>query len=299
MSEVIYNLFAYSDGKIISHVGIKSYEMDDDSDNNKINFLQKYSSVDHVDAYKARIVSPEITLDDFKLKQRNGKAIELFEGLFQRVNAPPEPLMVMTIIENGNARIDGIFSGATYHDIEGRYKMTDYLIHYKMEKGIDFPRMIDDDYFKAIKLLFNNGFIVSSVKLLMIFVDTIAFVEFGDKTGNFKEWLDTFTSLKEIDLEANELWEFRNGILHMSNLDSRNVLNGKVMRLIPCVNLGSTIIDAKCGEKQFDLLELINVIASGVGKWLESYNSNPSKIDTFIERYDTVVSDARLAYRNL
>lgn len=300
MSEVIYNLFAYSDGKIISHIGIVSYKVDsEDSDDNKLNFLKKRSSIDHIDAYKARIVSPEITLDDFALRQRKGTAGELFEELFQHMNAPPDPLVVMTIIENGKARVEGIFSGATYHDIEGRYKMIDYLSHYKQEQGIDFSRMIDDDYFKAIKLLFNNGFIVSSVKLLMIFIDTIAFIEFGDKTGNFKEWLDTFALLKEIDLEANELWEFRNGILHMSNLDSRNVLNGKVMRLIPCVNLGSTVVDTKCREKQFDLLKLINVIAAGVGKWLESYNSQPSKIGTFIERYDTVVSDARLAYRPL
>lgn len=301
MSEVIYNLFAYTDGKIISHLGIVPYNFaDNSSDENKIAFLQERCLIDHVDAYKARIVNPKITLKAFYSKHRLGTATDLFEELFQHVNAPPAPLVVMTIIENGKAMIDHTYTGLLdINKIEGRDKMVDYLAHYTSERGIDFMQMFEDDYFKAIKLLFNNGLLVSSTKLLMIFVDTVAFVEFGDEQGNFKKWLNTFVSLEESGLDAHELWELRNSVLHMSNLHSRAVLRGEVMRLVPCINLGATVIDEVHREKLFDLLKLINIITAGVGRWMEIYNADRQKLEKFVERYDTVISDARLAYRPL
>jgi hypothetical protein len=85
----------------------------------------------------------------------------------------------------------------------------------------------------------------------------------------------------------------------MSNLHSNRVVSGKIKRLVPCINIGETIVDDKRMEKQFDLLKLINVLAVGVGKWIETYNSDRQKIEKFVERYDTVVSDARVAYRPL
>jgi hypothetical protein len=296
---VIYNLFAYTDGKIISHVGIMPYKIvDDSSDEDKLGFLKERCLVDHVDAHKARIVSPEITLNAFNSKHRMGTAIEVFEELFQYVSASSTPLFVMTIIENGEARIDHSYTGLLDpNDIEGEGKMIDYLVHYTSDRGINFIQMFDDDYFKAIKLLFNNGFLVSSTKLLMVFVDTAAFVEYGDEPGNFKKWLNAFARLDEIDLEAGELWELRNGVLHMSNLHSRGVISGKVARLVPSTNLGATVILEGRREKQFDLLRLIEVIAAGVGRWMESYNADPQKIEKFVERYDTVISDSRVAHR--
>jgi len=302
MPEVIYNLFAYTDGKVLTHLGIVPYTIvDEGSDEDKIDFLRERCLIDHVDAYKARIVSPETTLAAFYSKHRLGTVLSLFEELLQHVNAPPAPLFGMTIIENGKARIDHSYTGSALNlnNIEGRDKMVDYLTHYTSEQGINFVQMFEDDYFKAIKLLFNNGLLVSSTKLLVIFVDTVAFVEFGDEQGNFKKWLDTYTPLGEIGIEANELWELRNSVLHMSNLHSRAVLRGDVTRLVPSINLGETVIDEEHREKQFDLLKLINVIATGVGRWMESYNDDPQKIERFVERYDTVISDARLTYRPL
>ena len=54
----------------------------------------------------------------------------------------------------------------------------------------------------------------------------------------------------------------------MSNLHSRSVLKGLVVSLVSCVNLGATVTDTEYGENQFDLLELGNVIAAGVGAGL-------------------------------
>jgi hypothetical protein len=242
-------------------------------------------------------MSPTFTVSEYLAKHRLGTALHLFEELFRHVDAPANPLFLMTTIVNGEARVDHSYSGALDpNDISGPGKMDDYLTKYTSGESIDFMRMFDDDYFKAIKLLFNGGFLVSSTKLLMIFIDTAAFVEHGDVQGNFQSWLRTFVPLRDVNVDPAELWEFRNGVLHMSNLHSRAVLSGKVMRLVPCINLGDTVIDPDRNEKRFDLLRLISAIASGVGSWMQTYNDDRSKFDKFVERYDTVVSDSRTAY---
>ncbi len=299
MSETIFNLFAYSDGRVITHIGIRDYPLaEEGSDDRNIAFLQQRCRFDHVDAYKARIVSPEITVGAFQAKHRLGTAIQMFSELLAMAGAPPSPLFVMTTIVDGEPWIDYSYVG--HFDpikVDGMGEADDYLVHYTTPHGIDFIRMFDDDYFRAIKLLFNNKHLVSSVKLLMIFIDTMAFVEFGDRRDIFKEWLDRFVDLGDIELSSDELWELRNGVLHMSNLNSRAVRSGKVLRLVPCVGLGSTELDLKRREKRFDLLRLINAVGAGVGKWMVSYNENPEKLETFVERYDTVISDARLTHR--
>lgn len=300
MSEVIYNLFVYTDGKIVTDLGFVQYKIvEDSSDEKKIEFLRARALLDHGSAYKAKVVSPEINLESYYSKHRLGTAIAMFEEFFQLVNAPPDPLFAMTVVENGEIKVGDSYTGSKLDLSDKTAGFVDYLVHYTSDKGIDFEQMFEDDYFKAIKLLFNNGFLVSSAKLLMVFVDTVAFVEFGDEQGSFVNWLDTYTSLSSIDLEASELWEFRNGVLHMSNLHSRRVLSGKVQRIVPCVNLRETFFDEVRKEKQFDLLSLIEIIVAGVAKWIETYNVDRTKLEKFVERYDTVISDARNAYRPL
>ncbi|MGZ4958705.1 MAG: hypothetical protein ACXV7J_05595 [Methylomonas sp.] len=300
MAEVIYNLFVYTDGKIITDLGFVQYNIvEDGSDEKKIEFLRARALLDHGEAYKAKVVSPEINLESYYSKHRLGTAIAMFEEFFQLANAPPDPMVAMTVVENGEVRIDSSYIGSSLDLSDKTAGFVDYLVHYTSDNGIDFGQMFEDDYFKAIKLLFNNGLLVSSAKLLMVFVDTVAFVEFGDEQGSFVKWLDTYTSLSSIDLDASELWEFRNGVLHMSNLHSRRVLSGKVLRLVPCVNLDETFFDEVRKEKQFDLLSLIEIIVAGVAKWVETYNVDRTKLEKFVERYDTVISDARNAYRPL
>lgn len=55
--------------------------------------------------------------------------------------------------------------------------MEDYLVKYTTPEGFDVPRLINDDFFLAIKLLFNSGLYVSASKLLLSFIDSIAYVE--------------------------------------------------------------------------------------------------------------------------
>ena len=47
--------------------------------------------------------------------------------------------------------------------------------------------------------------------------------------------------------------------------------------------------------KPFNLYGLIATIGEGIGKWGEAYNADRDKLLKFIERYDTTISDSRMA----
>src|SRR5438270_13625772 len=103
----------------------------------------------------------------------------------------------------------------------------DYLNLYMTPAGLDIPRLLNDDFFEAIRLLFNSRKFVSSLKLLLSFLDTIAFLDSGESGGpHFQRWLDTYVDLSTVGATSQELWEHRNSLLHMTNLDSRRVLGG-------------------------------------------------------------------------
>jgi hypothetical protein len=177
--------------------------------------------------------------------------------------------------------------------------MTDYLSTYMTDKGFDFSQLLNDDFFLAIKLLFNHGYFVSCAKLIASFIDTMAFVEYGDVPGNFVRWLDTYVDLKPVGVTSEELWEYRNSLLHMTNLESRKVLAGKVKKLVPVVinrSLPINVADlpTEDNSKFFDLYKLIQALSLGAGeKWPQSFNAERDKFKTFIERYDLIISDKR------
>ena len=109
--------------------------------------------------------------------------------------------------------------------------MQDYLSVYLTPDGFDMPRLLNDDFFLGIKLCWNHGRYVSTAKLLMSFLDTVAYLEYGDTPRNFQRWLDSYANLAAIGVTSEELWEFRNSLLHMTTLDFRKVTAGHVRRL--------------------------------------------------------------------
>ena len=174
--------------------------------------------------------------------------------------------------------------------------MVDYIPKYLTDKGFDLPRLLNDDFLVAINLLFNNRCYVSAAKLLLSFVDTMAFVEFGEAGGaQFCGWLNAYVDLHPVGVTAEEVWEHRNSLLHMTNLDSRKVLAGKVRRLLFYV--GPLPPDAPREDseaKYYDLFALIRAVANGIGAFAISFNENRAKRETFFDRYDLIVSDRRV-----
>jgi len=135
------------------------------------------------------------------------------------------------------------------------------------------------------------------MKLLMICIDTISYLEYGDTSGNFQKWISSYTKLSDLNITDNELWEFRNSILHMTNLDSRKVKQKKEKRLMFYVSHPEIKYQDKNDEgKFFKFKDLLNCIAWGISKWGGTYNIEKSKFDDFVARYDRIISDKRMTY---
>jgi hypothetical protein len=172
----------------------------------------------------------------------------------------------------------------------------DYIPKYLTEDGFDLPRLLDDDFFKAIRLLFKHKYLVSTAKLLVTFIDTVGFVEFGDTGENtFVKWLDVYADLTPVGVTATELWEYRNSLLHLTSPDSRRVLAGKVRRLMAYV--GDLPEDFPTEDKYsnyYNLFRLLLAVNEACSRWCDSYNKDRSKLDQFFDRYDLIVSDNRM-----
>jgi hypothetical protein len=125
-------------------------------------------------------------------------------------------------------------------------------------------------------------------------IDSLAFIEFGDVQENFVQWLDQYADLDSLGITSRELWEFRNGILHMTNLNSRNVQKGKVKSLILSVGSAEHPPLDNPSSKVLKFKPLLDVTAAAISKWVESCNKDRDKFFDFVARYDLTVSDSRL-----
>ncbi len=174
--------------------------------------------------------------------------------------------------------------------------MEDYLIKYMTSEGLDSARLLNDDFIEAIRVLFQAGLYVSATKLLMSFIDSLGYLEDDSGSGGeaFKGWLDRNVELAVLGISAEELWEHRNSILHMTNLNSRKVSAGKTRRLVAYIGIlppNSPTEDAEA--KWFDLSGLIKAVILGCDKMLARLNANPDSFASFFKRYDEIVSDVR------
>ncbi|MBE7564452.1 hypothetical protein H7F10_16360 [Acidithiobacillus sp. HP-6] len=173
----------------------------------------------------------------------------------------------------------------------------DYFGTFFTEGGFDFTGLLNADFFQPVRILFQNQHYVSAAKLLAIAIDSIAFVEYGDipDENAFVKWLNRYADLSALGITADELWEHRNSLLHMSNLDSRKVLSGRTRRLIPYVGEippGVAFDETRAGY--YNLQKLIYAIGQACGKWCETYGEDREKIHSFVDRYDLIASDARM-----
>jgi hypothetical protein len=311
MTEKIFNLFVFSNLDFISQIGVVCHEIGG-TDEEKLSYLHEkvvtdFSAVDKFDL-------PDNITTKYKGLKRNGidymtyrdlcnkgQSLIIFENVFKKYNASENPLAIVTPVENGKIRTDGketlkppsnLFSGKLEID-----KQDDWLIGYLDNSGLHLDHLINDDFFEAIRLLYNNNHYVSAMKLLMICVDTISYLEFGDIGGNFQKWINTYTKISDLNITADELWEFRNSILHMTNLDSRKVTQNKEKRLIFYVSHPDTHYQSLGDEgKYFKFIDLINCIGFGIGVWGETFNTERTKFETFVKRYDRILSDKRKTY---
>jgi hypothetical protein len=297
-TESIYNLFLIGDESYITHVGVQVHEADG-NDADKIAFLRNSVNEDLVSAQRFPLKAPR-SWEEHRKSGRGNRELELFEQVFKLVNAIATPLTLITPIINGSPRIEAFQKLGKNSVVQiplgngNILNKIDYLSKYSTEQGLDVPMLFDDDYFKAIKLLHNAKHLVSAGKLLLSFIDTVAFLDMGDVSGNFVTWLETYADLSKVGVSPMELWEHRNSLLHMTNINSRAVRQGRVAPLIMFTGGPPDLkrVGAN-GEKYCNFRLLLEAVAEAVGKWISTCNSDHDKWVSFIERYDLVVSDSR------
>lgn len=300
MKERVFNIFLIFDEKNVCHSLSYTTHNLEGSDELKLSLLQEKLDSD----YKKSILftpSLEFTQSEINTYGRIGRMLPQIEELFIFLKAPITPLYICSpviddkVFFNASVGLDGYSMDNIREQLGIQGSQVDWLIHYTKNDGIDIPSLINDDYLKAIKLLYSNELYVSAMKLLLTCIDSLAYIEFGSDRGAFVKWMKEYADLSTILITPEELWELRNGLLHMSNLHASKVVQRKVRRVSFYVN--SKEKSFKGFEEEnifyFDFRGLIDVYINGVKKWLKSYNTDRDKFPKFVERYDQTVSDSR------
>ena len=286
VKERLVNIFAYGNPTHMHALGWRVYEKVGTYDELTA-FLRAKAMHDHRIAIRQDLDEP-VPWRDFDAMNR----LSSFAGALARAGvAGDNDIHCVTHVVNGEVRVDDTY------DAESVEAVSDYLTLYRSEQGFEFAKLIHDDYFEAIHLLWNNRKYISCLKLVFSAIDTLGFVEYGPNGGNcFARWLDDYCTLGSVGVTSGELWELRNSLIHMTNLDSRKVHSGSTNRLLPRIAHPDRDVPSFVdGMKVFHVARfVIAVLPKAIAKWLESYNEDRGKFAEFVERYDTVVSEARL-----
>lgn len=298
MPEDIYNIFLIFEGDSCKSVKYKVHSQTFADDEAAVRFLQAQVNED-LKLAEDFPLSASFTRPEYYSYIRAGHEMGLYDSLFVALNAGPAPLCVTTLVENSEIKItDSSQHGdpniyLTEKALQGR-KMEDWLLKYTANGGIDLPRLVHDDYFLAIKMTFNAKHYVSSMKLLLSCIDSISYIEYGDaRRTPFVDWLNAYADLTPLGITAEELWEMRNGMLHMTNLHSRRVRTKQVRRI--SFRIGGAENSQVDDVYYFQFYGLIQIYGKALGQWFASYNKDHSKFAKFIERYDETISDSRFA----
>lgn len=308
--ETVFNIFTICNDEVIEYIGFKAHELEG-NDEEKIKFLQENVESDSENLEYIKI--PEsfkltkggnetigaITIESYNTLNHNGTLSVLFEPIFQIYEVSQTPLFVVTFLVNSEIKIEGsedLNSNPTVpftHSLDERIPI-DYIDSYLTDKGFEMDRLLEDDFIKATKILFQNECYVSALKLLLSAIDTVAFLEYDDTQGNFKKWIDEYCEIDKAHITSEELWEFRNSLLHMTNALSRKVKSKSVKALNFYVSYADIEERKSDGEtKFFNLKTLISIITDGLEKWGLSYNEHRDKFSDFVKRYDQIISDSR------
>lgn len=307
MKENIYNCYYFVEGNVITHLGVKE-SIVSGTDKEKLQYLKSNirSDLEVIDKYPVpKSICNEkeqLTVDHYSAMIRVGRSNELFEEVFQILSASQMPLFVSTPVVDGELTYDiQAGHGALFlskHQEEPKLRegvMNDYLEEYLVDGYLDIPQLIHNEHYVAIKLLFNNGHYLSAMKLLVSFIDTMGYLDFGKSANVFIQWLKKYAKLDSIDITEEELWEFRNSLLHMTNLDSRKVEQGKVERVSFMVTPTRQVTFKDHDTKYFDFMSLVVVVKEAMERWMLSYNEVEGKLVEFVKRYDRVIADSRYA----
>ena len=281
----MFNVFVYGSKTHVNAIGYCEYEKEG-TYSDLGNYLRARVDVDHKNAKVTTLTRP-IVRQVFYAMQRLGAVTNTLRS--DGIMGDDDIYCISQVID-GKIEVDEVVDTNALHPIP------DYLSTYMTCEGFDFPQLIEDDYYSAIKLLWNERKYISAMKLLFSAIDTFGFIEYGPRRNCFVLWLEEYSDLLLINVTSHEMWELRNSLLHMTNLDSRRVRNKAVERLLPALAHPNVKTLPNDGDtKRFHMSRFILVVLpSAIERWLTTYNQDGGKIVQFIQRYDTIVSEARM-----
>lgn len=300
--ESIYNIYLYFDpDDRCDRVGYATHDLDGDDDLGR-QLLQKNVKADLQRAVKVKLTKP-FTRQEYNTSCRLGSERTFYDEVLLKAGAGQTPLVLVTPVVKGKVTYNyssqiGHFDVGEAAAAAGEHgQMVDWFKTYVTERGFRFTDLIHDDYFAAIRLTYQKGLFVSSMKLLLSCIDSLSYVEYGDlrEPPSFVRWLKGYADLQPLCITPEELWELRNGLLHMTNLNSTNVRRNSVRRISFRVGQSGTVLPDTGSIYFFEFRALIDAVAQAIGHWANSYNVDPEKFTNFVERYDETVSDGRLA----
>lgn len=116
MKELIFNIFLYVDDNIINKIGVVCHNIEG-TDDEKISFLQQNAERDFKDArrhslpniFRLKIkgkIYNALNYDRYREMSYNGTSGVLFEEIYKEYNPSSAPLVCITMIADGQVKID-------------------------------------------------------------------------------------------------------------------------------------------------------------------------------------------------
>ena len=283
MPETLVNIFLFGNTDQVESIGHCLY-VREGTYSELTSFLQSRVAEDCKAAPRHKLPESHTWEEFYGLN----RILPITEVLLEEDVVPDNAVFCITPIVDGTPKFDAS------EDVYSTIAPPDYLRKYVTKRGFDFPNLIDDDYYDALRLLWNNKKYISCMKLTFSMIDTLGFIEFGPVQGCFVRWLHSYCDVQKLGVTAEELWELRNSLVHMSNLDSRRVRRGQTTRLFPVFLPLDYEAPRSDDEKRLHFARfLLVVLPEAIGRWLQSYNDDRNKFLSFVARYDTIVSEAR------
>ncbi|HAZ0555793.1 TPA: hypothetical protein I4D55_003403 [Enterobacter hormaechei] len=297
----IINLYYFASDNLITHVAYVIYEHPGTEDEMCQFLLSKVGSDLSIATYgdipqTLKDKENGISHDKINAMMRTDTLTYIFSDVLSSHNIEEFCLHLITPIQDGNVmnhnRLD--FEPLRQHHIDnfsGHHfpNSSDYLTKYLDGESFDMVGLLRDDHFIPLHYLFNNKHYLSCIKLLFSFIDTIAWIDIGEH-HNFIKWINNYADLTSLEVSPEELWELRNSLIHMSNLDSQKVKQGKVRRISFAIHKRNSFKTITIGDTTFfNLTDFLFVIEDAMRKWVDTYNQDQLKIITFVERYDKIV----------
>jgi len=169
--------------------------------------------------------------------------------------------------------------------------MNDPLQDYIVDGKLDLIQLVNDDFCLAIKQAYNARHFTSALKLLLSFIDTISFVWSGESSAStFKGWVVRYVDLSSVGVSADQLWEHRNALLHLTGYESRKVQAGQITALTPFIGNGMATVEA--GVILYPLNSLIREVMLGVTKCIEEVGRDATALERFLTNYGETISDS-------